>query len=217
MTTKTKLGSRFDDALKYAVTLHRDQERKGSGVPYAAHLLGAAASVLHFGGDEDQAIAALLHDAAEDQGGRATLDRIRSAFGDRVARIVEGCTDTFEDPKPAWRPRKEAYLAQLPGKPAETLLVVACDKLDNARAIVADLRSDGSTVWSRFTGGRDGSLWYYRAVADALLRSSVTSAALALDAAVKELAEVARSVESDELVDLVAHQTCLLSFDDDEG
>jgi (p)ppGpp synthase/HD superfamily hydrolase len=108
-----------------------------------------------------------------------------------VAGIVEGCTDTFEDPKPPWRPRKEAYVAGLAAKAPEVLLVVAADKLDNARAIVADLRACGSEVWSRFTGGRDGSLWYYRAVADAMLRSRIGPIVVELDAAVTEMARIA--------------------------
>ncbi len=143
MKEPTRLGSRFDEALQYAVTLHRTQERKGSRVPYVAHLLGAASAVLHFGGSEDEAIAALLHDAAEDQGGRATLEEIRKRFGEHVAHIVDGCTDTFEEPKPAWRPRKEAYIARISQEAPEVRRVSAADKLDNARAIVADLRRAG--------------------------------------------------------------------------
>jgi GTP pyrophosphokinase len=126
--------------MAFALSLHGGQERKGSRVPYMGHLLGTAAIVLHFGANEDQGIAALLHDAAEDQGGRPTLDAIVRRFGDRVAEIVEGCTDTFEDPKPDWRPRKEAYVARIPNEATHILLVSAADKLDSARAIVADLR-----------------------------------------------------------------------------
>jgi (p)ppGpp synthase/HD superfamily hydrolase len=164
------LGPRFRQALDLALELHGAQRRKGGEVPYAAHLLGVAALVLQSGGDEDQAVAALLHDAVEDQGGRPTLERIRAAFGERVARIVDGCTDAYGEPKPPWRPRKEAYLDRLAVEPAEVLLVSACDKLDNARAIVADLRQLGPAVWERFAGGRD-STWYYRSVARVLARA----------------------------------------------
>ena len=164
------LGPRFRQALDLALDLHGAQPRKGSAVPYAAHLLGVAALVLQSGGDEEQAMAALLHDAVEDQGGRPTLERIRAALGERVARIVDACTDTDVEPKPPWRPRKEAYLARLRGEPPEVLLVSACDKLDNARAIVADLRRLGPAVWERFSGGRE-SLWYYRAVAGVLAQA----------------------------------------------
>src|SRR5919201_1172658 len=127
--------------LAFAVDLHREQARKATGIPYVAHLLGTAALVLTFGGDEDQAIAALLHDAAEDQGGKPTLERIRRHFGERVADIVDACTDTYADPKPEWLQRKKDYIARIPAKSAEARLVSAADKLDNARAILMGLNS----------------------------------------------------------------------------
>jgi (p)ppGpp synthase/HD superfamily hydrolase len=157
----TPLSSRFDEALVFAVDLHRDQARKATRIPYVAHLLGTAALVLTFDGDEEQAIAALLHDAAEDQGGRPTLERIRQHFGDRVAGIVDACTDTYADPKPEWLQRKKDYIARIPTKSADARLVSAADKLDNARAILMDLRREGAPVWGRFTGGIK-SVWYYR-------------------------------------------------------
>ena len=160
------LTDRFDDALAYASRIHRDQRRKGTAIPYVSHLLAVASLTLEHGGSEDQAIAALLHDAAEDQGGQARLDDIAARYGAAVARIVADCTDSWEEPKPAWRPRKEAYLAGLAKKPPTSLLVSAADKTHNASAIVADLREHGAALWSRFTAGRDGSLWYYRALAD---------------------------------------------------
>jgi (p)ppGpp synthase/HD superfamily hydrolase len=161
------LTSRFNDAFRYASELHANQMRKKTGRPYIGHLIGVASIVLQYGGDEDQAIAALLHDAVEDAGGRPTLEEIRRRFGERVAHIVEGCTDTFEDPKPEWRPRKEDYIAHVRHADAETRLVSAADKLYNAREIILDLRQHGETVWERFTGKRDGALWYYRALVDA--------------------------------------------------
>jgi (p)ppGpp synthase/HD superfamily hydrolase len=157
-------SEKFDDALAYASRLHRDQVRKGSGVPYIAHLLSVSSRVIVAGGSEVQAIAGLLHDAAEDQGGEATLDEIRKRFGAPVAEIVADCTDSWVEPKPAWRPRKEAYLAALPGKPATSLLVSLADKMDNAEAILADYRQIGDDLWGRFTGGRQGTLWYYRSL-----------------------------------------------------
>jgi len=184
-------GPRFRQALALALDLHQGQRKKGGEVPYAAHLLGVAALVMQSGGDEDQAVAALLHDAVEDQGGRPTLERIQAAFGDRVARIVDGCTDAFGEPKPPWRPRKEAYLERLAGQPAEVLLVSACDKLDNARAIVADLRLLGPAVWDRFAGGT-ASLWYYRRVAEVLAAAGRGSAAAPVAA---ELARVVDEME----------------------
>jgi len=189
----TQLTPRFAEAMAEAFRLHRIQKRKGSEVPYMTHLLGTAAAVLHFGGDEDQAIAGLLHDAAEDQGGRPRLEAIREQFGDRVAAIVEGCTDSFEEPKPAWQPRKEAYVARLAREEEYVLLVSAADKLDNARAIVADLRKDGSKIWSRFRGGT-GSLWYYRALVDAYRKTGRVGAILdELDAVVSEMERLART------------------------
>jgi (p)ppGpp synthase/HD superfamily hydrolase len=161
---KMHLTQRFEQALDYATELHKDQERKGSGVPYLAHLMGVAALVMEDGGDEDQAIAALLHDAPEDQGGRETLEEIRRRFGDRVAAIVDGCTDTYETPKPPWRPRKEAYLEHLRTAPVDVRRVSLADKLYNARSILIDLHRSGSTVWERFNGGKEGTLWYYHAL-----------------------------------------------------
>lgn len=161
------LSERFEDALLLAVRLHATQVRKGNGTPYVAHLLGVASLVMEFGGDEDLAIAALLHDAVEDQGGLPTLDRIRQAFGDRVADVVERCTDTHEVPKPPWRPRKEAYIAAIPGKGPDARFVSCADKLHNVRAVIADYRAVGEAIWDRFNGARDGTLWYYRAAADA--------------------------------------------------
>lgn len=156
---------RFDDALVYASRLHRNQRRKGTDIPYVAHLLAVAALVIEHGGDEDQAIAALLHDAAEDQGGAATLAEIEARFGSAVARIVGDCTDSWCEPKPPWRARKQAYLEKLAAKPEASLLVSLADKTHNARAILADRRQVGEAIWDRFTGGRDGTLWYYRSLA----------------------------------------------------
>jgi (p)ppGpp synthase/HD superfamily hydrolase len=162
------LTSRFNDAFRYALDVHRTQLRKGNTIPYIAHLMDVAAIVLNYGGGEDEAIAALLHDAPEDHGGRERLEDIRRRFGDVVAEIVEGCTDTFEDPKPLWLPRKQEYIAHLaePTTPARVLLVSAADKLSNARAILADWRRDGDATFERFRVKKDDTLWYYRALLD---------------------------------------------------
>ena len=161
-TNKPILKSKFDKALKYASDVHRTQIRGGSNVPYVAHLLGVAALVLEEGGDEDEAIAALLHDAVEDQGGRRRLADIRRRFGKRVARIVEACSDSDTIPKPPWRERKERYLARIRHEPADVRRVSLADKLYNARSILADYRRVGDKVWKRFTGRKQGTLWYYR-------------------------------------------------------
>ena len=126
---------------------HRNQLRKGSGIPYIAHLMSVSSRVLSAGGTETQAISGLLHDAAEDQGGEPTLEEIRRRFGADVERIVYDCTDSWETPKPAWRPRKEAYLASLPSKPKTSLLVSLADKLDNAK------RSSTTTEFSATSFG----------------------------------------------------------------
>ena len=161
---ETILTERFEDALRYAAHLHARQKRKGTSIPYVAHLLSVTSLVLENGGDEDQAIAALLHDAVEDQGGLPTLREIRRLFGERVARIVDGCTDAYVHPKPPWRKRKEDYLAHLRHAEADVRLVSLADKLHNARSILRDLRRDGPQSLSRFNGGRSGTLWYYRSL-----------------------------------------------------
>lgn len=158
------LTGRFEEALGYAAHLHARQKRKGTAVPYVAHLLSVAGLVLENGGDEDQAIAALLHDAVEDQGGMPTLREIRRRFGERVAHIVDGCSDAYVIPKPPWRKRKEDYLAHLRLADADVRLVSLADKLHNARSILRDLRQDGLGSLSRFNGGRSGTLWYYHSL-----------------------------------------------------
>jgi (p)ppGpp synthase/HD superfamily hydrolase len=164
------LGDRFDDALVYAARLHAEQLRKQTQVPYVSHLLAVCALVLEDGGDEDEAIAALLHDAVEDQGGAARLADIRDRYGDRVADIVDGCSDTDQSPKPPWRLRKEAYVAHLadPATSGSVLRVAAADKLHNARSVLAERHVVGDIVWDRFNAGRDEQLWYYRAVVEVL-------------------------------------------------
>jgi len=168
------LTARFEQALTFATISHCSQLRKGTTIPYVAHLLGVCSIVLEMGGDEDQAIAGLLHDAVEDQGGAPMLAQIRARFGDRVARIVAACTDGEPDAKTGekapWRARKEAYLATLSHKSPDALLVSLADKTHNARAIYDDLLVHGPALWGRFTGGRDGSLWYYQSLADAFVR-----------------------------------------------
>jgi len=153
---------RFDEALAMAISKHRDQFRKATDIPYISHLMAVSGLVLENGGDEDQAIAGLLHDAVEDAGGLAMLDEIRKQFGDRVADIVWDCTDAWETPKPPWQERKDKYLANLPTKPLASLLVSLADKVHNARAIRDDYRKLGDELWNRFAGGKDGTIWYYR-------------------------------------------------------
>jgi (p)ppGpp synthase/HD superfamily hydrolase len=191
MNQATRLTDRFTEAVAFAAELHATQLRKGTPVPYLAHLLAVCSLVLEDGGDEDQAIAALLHDAVEDQGGPPTLAEIRRRFGDRVAMIVEGCTDADTIPKPPWQTRKEQYIARLTHEPAEVLRVSVADKLHNARSMVADLRRDGNTMWSKFNSTRDQNLWYYRSLVAAYRQAHFPSPLVdALDRTVAEIAHL---------------------------
>ena len=185
------LTPRFDDALVYASQLHAGQIRKGSGTPYIGHLLAVTAIVIEHGGSEDEAIAALLHDAVEDQGGPATRAEISRRYGEQVTQIVDGCSDTDEVPKPPWRQRKEEHLAHLAMALPSIRLVTAADKLHNARSILADYREQGERVWDHFKGGRDGTLWYYRAMTDALTAAGPTPLTAELDRTVTELERLA--------------------------
>jgi (p)ppGpp synthase/HD superfamily hydrolase len=183
------LTKRFEDALRFAAHLHAHQKRKGTSIPYVAHLLSVTSLVLENGGDEDLAIAALLHDAVEDQGGVPILQEIRKRYGERVARIVDGCTDSYVHPKPPWRKRKEDYLTHLRQADADIRLVSLADKLHNARSILRDLRQAGPHSLSRFKGGKSGTLWYYHSLVNIFrdLDDSLMAA---------ELAEVVAEIDS---------------------
>jgi (p)ppGpp synthase/HD superfamily hydrolase len=181
------LTARFDLALQYTALVHAGQTRKGGGTPYLAHLLGVASLALEYGADEDEAIAALLHDAVEDAGGAGRLADIRGRFGGRVAEIVWGCTDSDATPKAPWRERKEAYLARVPELSASARLVSAADKLHNSRAYLRRYRQAGESIWADFQGGRAGTLWYLRAVTAAFQQGGSTALIGDLDLAVTEL------------------------------
>ncbi len=191
MPASTKLTSRFIEALTHAFRLHDGQVRKQTGTPYIAHLLSVTALVLEAGGDEDEAIAALLHDAVEDQGGRQTLREIRQRFGERVAEIVDGCTDAYIQPKPPWRERKEEYLAHLRTASPSVRLVSLADKLHNGRCIYRDLRENGEEIWRKFNGGKEGSLWYYRTLAEIFQETGD-------DAMTMEFVDLVRKIEEAE-------------------
>jgi len=182
-----KLGPRFLRAFNFAAKKHAGQTRKASTTPYIAHLMGVASLVLEFGGDEDLVIAALLHDVVEDCGGAPMLKEVRRRFGSRVAKIVDGCTDSDTDPKPPWRQRKETYIQHLKRADAETRVVSAADKLHNVRSILTDYREVGESLWARFKGGREGTLWYYRALLDEFLRSEPNRLIRELELAIREL------------------------------
>ena len=192
------LTMRFEEALVYAAHLHAAQVRKGTQIPYIAHLLGVASIALEHGADEDEAIAALLHDAVEDQGGLDALEEIRRRFGDTVAAIVQGCSDAVTRPKPPWRERKEAYLTHLRDVLPAVHLVSAADKLHNARAILSDYRAMGEALWSRFKGGKEGTLWYYRALVDAFRDAGPPALIAELDRVVTEIERLAGPAEGTE-------------------
>jgi (p)ppGpp synthase/HD superfamily hydrolase len=184
----TTLTGRFDEAVRYAREVHAEQTRKGTNTPYIAHLLGVASIVLDDGGSEDEAIAALLHDAAEDHGGRARLEEIRARFGDAVARIVEDCTDSWETPKKPWAERKLAYAEHARTLNPSSLRVSAADKVHNTYATLRDLRNMGEAVWDRFNASADDVMAYY----GSLVRSYHQAGGGRL---VDELARIVRGIE----------------------
>jgi GTP pyrophosphokinase len=190
MPPATQLGERYGHAVSWAIEMHDAQVRKASAAPYVAHLLAVSSLVLEFGGDEDEAIAGLLHDLLEDT--TATRADIEERFGPRVASIVAACSDTEHQPKTPWRERKEQFLARLGAEPeASVLIVVAADKLHNARSMVRDHRDLGADLWLRFNAGPADQLWYHRQVAE-IVRAQLGGAVAAdLDEAVEALAAIA--------------------------
>ena len=191
------LSGKFREALVFAAKAHDGQGRKGTKVPYVAHLLGVTGIVLEHGGDEEQAIAALLHDAVEDQGGVAMRHQIRSRFGEHITAMVDDCTDSDVEPKPPWKERKVAYLAHISRVGDDALLVSLADKVYNARAIVRDLRREGLSVFRRFKGRREGTLWYYGALVEAFEeRRPEGAAAELLDELSHAVREMHRTVDA---------------------
>lgn len=197
-TATPALSPRFSEALTFATDLHNHQTRKGSKIPYVSHLLGVTSLVLEHGGNEDEAIAALLHDAIEDQarhngGAEALRAEIGERFGSEVLDIVEGCTDTDIHPKPPWRARKEAYIAHLVTAPEAVLRVSCADKLHNARTLLLDYREQGEALWDRFNAGRDETLWFYTSLIE-IFRSadSLLGMAVELERTVAELSELSQ-------------------------
>lgn len=199
MTTEPLLSSKFALALQFANEIHSTQVRKGIGAPYISHLMAVSALVLEFGGNETQAIAALLHDSAEDCGGRPMLDTVRVMFGDDVAEIVEACTDTFDTPKPEWRPRKQAYLQAMAGKPAAAKLVACADKLHNIGNTLRDIQGEGVEAWKLRmaetpNGAADKQCWYYLGCLEALSTGWSTPLLGEFARAVRQLCERVGSV-----------------------
>ena len=177
------LTDRFSSAVKYAAEAHAEQVRKSTNIAYISHPLGVAALVVEAGGDEDQAIAGLLHDVAEDCGGEPRLAEIAELFGDRVAHIVRGCSDSLtvnDSEKAPWQERKELHIKHLRGADSDTLIVTAADKVHNARAIATDIQSIGNQVWERFNSQSNPELilWYYTSIYEVLEKGGVTAALL---------------------------------------
>ena len=164
------LRDRFTDAFAHAIHLHALQARKATAIPYVTHLMSVCSLVLEDGGDEDQAVVALLHDGPEDQGGQPILDEIRHRFGDQVADLVYGLSDTLEIEKPPWRRRKTDYLVRLKEEPIAVLRVSLADKLHNLRSMAIDRLNLGEAFWDRFHAGREQQEWYFRALLDVFER-----------------------------------------------
>jgi (p)ppGpp synthase/HD superfamily hydrolase len=197
---KTKKGKdkpiyseRFAKAFAYAARLHARQTRKGTNKPYIGHLMSVASIAIAYGGDEEMAIAALLHDVVKDAGGSKRFREIRKKFGKRVARIVDGCTDTDQDPKPPWLQRKKDYIARVSGEAEDTRLVSAADKLSNVRDILEDVRADGVGAFERFTGKKEGTLWYYRTLVQVFRKAGTNPLVEELARVVGELEKVVAS------------------------
>ena len=187
---------KFARAFAYAERAHWGQRRKGTEKPYIGHLMSVASIVIAYGGDEEMAIAALLHDAVEDQGGRKRLRDIQKKFGKRVAHIVDGCTDSYEEPKPPWLERKRSYIARVAGEDSDTRLVSAADKLSNSRDILQDVRADGDRAFERFQGKKDGTLWYYRTLVAEFRKAGDNPLVEELDRVVKELERAAKATKA---------------------
>lgn len=183
--------AKFTQAFAYAARLHARQRRKGTNKPYISHLMSVTSIVIAYGGDEEMAIAALLHDVVEDQGGVKRLHEIRRKFGKRVAHMVDGCTDSYEEPKPPWLERKRNYIARVGKEDAQTRLVSAADKLSNVRDILQDVRADGDQAFERFRGKKDGTLGYYRALVTEFRKAGANPLVEELDRVVTELERVA--------------------------
>lgn len=208
-----ELTARFKDALIYAFDLHRKQKRKEIEIPYFSHLMTVAGLVLDYGGNENQAIAALLHDAIEDQGGDHTRQQIRRLFGEEVANIVEGCTDADVTPKPPWRERKEKYLSHLKNTSSATRLVSAADKLANLRNILADYKIIGEKLWTRFNGGKEGTLWYYEELAKFFAKNGPQELGKEMEKTLKELKEILMGEPTQQEIDQFIKEILVEDYD----
>ena len=189
------LSEKFVQAVSYANEVHKEDVRKGTQIPYISHLMAVASLVMEGGGSEDEIIAALLHDAVEDGGGKPVLDEIKKRFGQNVASIVDGCTETYENPKPPWKGRKDAYISHIKEGNPSVRLVSCADKLHNVRCILSDYRQEGETLWNRFSANKEETLWFYQSMANVLCTPGKDLKVYAdLDNAVKELEKTIKGV-----------------------
>jgi len=184
-------SERFLRAFAYAARLHSRQTRKGTNKPYIGHLMSVSSIVIAYGGDEEMAIAALLHDVVEDAGGEKRLAEIRKKFGNRVEQIVDGCTDAYGEPKPPWLRRKKDYIARVAREAEDTRLVSAAGKLSNARDVMEDVRAGGDSAFERFAGKKEGTLWYYRTLVQVFRKAGTNPLVEELDRVVAELEKFA--------------------------
>lgn len=183
-------SERFNNALVLAARLHQKQYRKLDNTPYIGHLLGVASIVIEMGGSEDEAIAALLHDAIEDQGGGQTRQLIEKEFGLSVRLWVDECSDTDQIPKPPWKARKEAYLAHLAQASDSARMISAADKLHNLRSLIRSYQRDGEAIWSSFNGKKNGTLWYYEEIIKVLKTKGPEELALLLEESFQKLIQL---------------------------
>jgi len=186
-----RLSPKFHQAILYAAKLHGGKLRKKTRIPDIGHILAVTAIALEYGANETEAIAALLHDAVEDAGGRKRLNDIERKFGRAVARIVHGCTDSLAEPKPSWLDRKMEYVAHVRSAPMSTKLVSASDKLQNVRSLLRNYREEGERLWRRYNCGKEGALWYYRALVKAFTGKRIKPLVRELDRALSELESLA--------------------------
>ena len=189
---------RLADAYAYAEEIHHGQTRKKTRAPALSHLMAVASLVLENGGDEEEAMAALLHDGPEDCEGPETLQEIEQRFGERVAQIVLGCTDSMATPKPPWQERKSGYIAHLPSADESTLLVSLADKVHNVRSLVIEYRQIGERLWDRFTADREQSLWYYESLLAVFQNAKCDRCALLVDELSRSLAELRQMIAADD-------------------
>ena len=185
------LTERVERALVFAACKHEGQTRKGAAIPYITHPIAVAMLVHEHGGSEDEVVGALLHDTVEDCGGLPVLEEIRELFGDTVAAIVDGMTDSYDRDGEKWETRKQRYIDRIGVSDASVRLVAVCDKLHNARSILVDYEQIGAEIWNRFRGGKEQSLWYYRSMVDTFVRAGERRLVDELDRTVTSLEELA--------------------------